>query len=79
MLVKAYNLVGKVKVYYLLLRQLYEIIKGDVEGLTPKSILQMAIKAVNNTAGPNSLIPILLIFGSYLRITEDSPLSPIIT
>ena len=34
----------------------------------------MAVKAVNNTAGPNSIMPILLIFSAYLRITKESPL-----
>jgi hypothetical protein len=32
----------------------------------------MAIKAINNTIGPNSLIPILLVFRAYLRISIDS-------
>jgi hypothetical protein len=30
----------------------------------------MAVKAVNNTASPNGLVPTLLVFGAYLRITE---------
>jgi hypothetical protein len=29
----------------------------------------MAIKAVNNTTGPNGLISILLVFGTYSQIT----------
>jgi len=32
----------------------------------------MTVKAVNNTAGLNSLVLILLIFGTYLRISEIS-------
>jgi hypothetical protein len=36
----------------------------------------MAVKAVNNTAGFNSLIPTLLIFGAFPRIFHNSPLSP---
>jgi hypothetical protein len=39
----------------------------------------MAVKAVNDTAGFNSLISTLLIFGAFLRISHDSPLSPLIT
>ena len=39
----------------------------------------MAIKAVNDSAGPNGIIPILLIFGSYPRITNKSLPSPLIT
>ena len=39
----------------------------------------MAIKAVNNTAGPDGLVPILLVFSLYLRITDQDPLVPTIT
>ncbi|KAI1004168.1 hypothetical protein K3495_g4045 [Podosphaera aphanis] len=33
----------------------------------------MAVKAVNDTAGPNGLVPTLLFFGSYPRIPSDQP------
>ena len=33
----------------------------------------MAIKAINNIVGPNSIIPTLLVFGAYPHITKDSP------
>jgi hypothetical protein len=35
----------------------------------------MAIKTVNNTAGPNGLVPMLLVFGAYPRITKEGPLT----
>jgi hypothetical protein len=35
----------------------------------------MAVKAVNDTAGPNRLVPTLLVFGAYLRLTAESLLS----
>jgi hypothetical protein len=38
----------------------------------------MAVKAVNNTIGLNRLVPTLLVFRAYPRITEQDPLSPII-
>jgi hypothetical protein len=38
--------------------------------------LQIAVKAVNDSVGPDSIIPILLVFGAYLRITNNSLLSP---
>jgi hypothetical protein len=41
--------------------------------------LQMAVKAVNNTAGPNGLVPTLLVFSAYLRITNLDPPAPLIT
>jgi len=30
----------------------------------------MAVKAVNNTAGPNGLVPTLLVYRAYLRIDK---------
>jgi len=36
--------------------------------------LQMAVKAINNTAGPDRLVPTLLVYGAYLRISNlNSP------
>ena len=35
----------------------------------------MAIKAVNNTASPNGLIPILLVYRAYPRISNLDPLA----
>jgi len=32
----------------------------------------MAIKAVNNTASPDRLVPTLLVYGAYLRISNLS-------
>jgi hypothetical protein len=37
-------------------------------------VLQITIKAINNTVGPNSLISTLLVFGTYPRIaTTNTP------
>ena len=32
----------------------------------------MAVKAVNNSARPDGIVPILLIFGTYPKMAEDS-------
>jgi len=40
--------------------------------------LQMAFKAINDLARPNSLISILLVFRAYPRIIKLDILSPII-
>jgi hypothetical protein len=32
----------------------------------------MAVKAINNSAGPDGIILILLVFGAYLYIIKDS-------
>ena len=31
----------------------------------------MVLKAVNNTAGPDGLVPTLLVFGAFLRVNID--------
>jgi hypothetical protein len=33
----------------------------------------MAVKAINDTAGPDGLVPTLLIFGAYPRMTSMDP------
>ena len=39
----------------------------------------MAVKAVNNTASPNGLVPTLLVYRAYPRITNLGPPAPSIT
>ena len=39
----------------------------------------MAVKAVNDTAGPNGLVPTLLVYRAYLRISNLDPPTPSIT
>lgn len=53
--------------YYAILHTTYQIIID--EDITQKEIaLQMALKLVNDIAGPNGLVPTLLVFGSYSRM-----------
>jgi hypothetical protein len=75
-LVKAYNSVGLVERYHALLCRVYEILKAELkdEHINKEMILQMAVKAVNDSAGPDRIVLTLLVFGSYPRITEiDAP------
>ena len=36
----------------------------------------MAVKAVNDTAGPDRLVPTLLVYRAYLRISNLDPPAP---
>ena len=74
--VEAHNSVGKVERYHAPLRRAYEIISSELEGASEELTLQMAVKAVNDSAGPDGLVPTLLVFGAYPRMTDDSPPSP---
>ena len=78
MLVKAYNNIGKVERYHNPLRRVYKIIRAELkdEGIDDEVCLQMAVKAINDTAGPNGLVLILLVFGAYPRMTSADPLLP---
>ena len=63
--IKAYNSIGKVEQYYTPLCRVYKIISLELEDASKELILQMAIKAVNNSAGPDRLVPTLLVFSAY--------------
>jgi hypothetical protein len=39
----------------------------------------MAVKAINNTASPNGLVPTLLVYRAYLRISKLDPPTPSVT
>jgi hypothetical protein len=79
--VKAHNSVGQVERYYAPLRRAYEIIQDELknEQIDKEIMLQMAIKAINDSAGPDGIVPTLLVFGTYPRLTEIDPPSPSVT
>ena len=75
--VEAHWSIGKVEEYHGPIRRAYEIITEEMQGTGSKiSRLQMAVKAVNDTANPDGLVPTLLVFGAYPRINMDSPPTP---
>jgi hypothetical protein len=79
--VEAYNSIDKIEQYYGFLRRAYKIICDelyDIETSTEMS-LQMVVKAINDLVEPDGIIPILLVFGAYPRITNNSALSLITT
>ena len=51
--------------YYILLYCVYKIISSELKGASKELTLQIAIKAVNNFASLDGLIPILLVFSTY--------------
>ena len=63
--VKAYNSIRKVKWYYMPLHCVYKIISSELKGTNKELTLQMAVKAVNDSASPDRLILILLVFSAY--------------
>jgi len=63
--IKAYNSIRKVERYHTLLRRVYKIISLELEDTSEELTLQIAIKAVNNSASLDGLIPTLLVFSAY--------------
>jgi hypothetical protein len=78
-LVKAHNSISKVEQYYGPLQQAYKILSNKLLSANKEAILQIAVKAVNDSAEPDGIVPILLIFKPYPCITKDFLLSPFIT
>jgi hypothetical protein len=66
-LVESHSSVGLVERYYTPLHYAYEILKDELndEQIDKDMILQMAMKAVNDLAGLNGLVPTLLVFRAY--------------
>jgi hypothetical protein len=80
-LVEAHNSVGQVERYYTPLRRVYKIIQDELkdEHIDKEIMLQMAVKAINDSAGPDGIVPTLLVFSVYSRLTKLDPPSPSVT
>jgi hypothetical protein len=78
--VKAHNSVGLVERYHALLRRAYKIMKEKLKDkhINKEIILQIAVKAVNDSARPDRIVLTLLVFGLYPKMTEIDPPSPTI-
>ncbi|KAM3500793.1 hypothetical protein MY11210_009462 [Beauveria gryllotalpidicola] len=78
--VEAHNVIGKAERYHGVLRRAYEILDEEVgNDMTSDQKFQAAVKAVNDTAAPDGLVPTLLVFGAYPRLTDASPPSASVT
>ena len=71
--IEAHHSIGKAEKYHGTIKRAYEILSVELRNVAAEKILQMAVKAVNDTAGPDSLVPTLLVFGAYPRMTQTSP------
>jgi hypothetical protein len=65
--VEAHNNISKIEQYHGLLQQAYKILSKKLLLLLIKKkvILQMTVKAVNNSAGPDRIVSTLLVFKAY--------------
>src|SRR5271155_1799902 len=77
--VEAHNSIGMVERYHGPLRRAYQIITVEIPDINKDMALQMAFRAINDTAGPDGLVPTLLVFGAYPRMVESDAPSPSVT
>ena len=68
--VEAHNSVGIVERYHALVRRAYSIISAEIPDIDKDMALQMAFEAVNDSAGPDGLVPTLLVYGAFPRMTN---------
>lgn len=77
--VEAHNSIGMVERYHGPIRRAYQIIAVELPDIDRDMALQMAFKAISDTAGPDGLVPTLLVFGAYPRMVESDAPSRTIT
>ena len=77
--VETHHSIDQIERYHGLFRRIYLIIISKILGIDPNLELQMALKAVNDSIESHELVPILLIFGAYSRMTELDAPSPTIS
>ena len=76
--VEAHWSIGIVERHHSLVRRVYKIIAQKLAGakISKEFMLQISIKANKDTAGPNGLVPTLLVFGAYPQMTTLDPPNP---
>ena len=75
-LIEAHDRISKIERAHRELRRSYTIFKEFFrnQGLSRNDLLKLSIKACNDSAGPDGLVPTLLVFGVYPRVSwNDSP------
>jgi Reverse transcriptase (RNA-dependent DNA polymerase) len=65
--VESHNSLGSGERYHEPLRRTYLKVRMDYPQIQPQLALRLAIKALNDTAGPEGLVPSLLVFGVLPR------------
>ncbi|KAL2885168.1 Ribonuclease H-like domain [Ceratocystis lukuohia] len=76
---EAHHRVGKVERAHAMLKRAFSVMTKENSGVDRALNLQMAVKAVNDTSGPEGLVPTMLVFGAYPRLTSASTPSPSMT
>lgn len=70
--IESHNAIGVGERYHAPLRRIYNKIREDVPDIVPTLALQLTVKAMNDTTGPEGLVPSLLVFGILPRFPPTS-------
>ena len=65
---EVHNSTGVGELYHTPLRNTFRKLRIDHPSVDKKLLLQMAVKACNDSLGPEGIIPGALVFGTYLSI-----------
>ena len=73
--VESPNSMTFVERYYNPLRRAYKIVSQELPNASIEEVLQYAIKSVNDSLGPDGLVPTLLVYGALPRLgfSTDKP------
>lgn len=66
--VEAAHSMSIVERYHQPVRRAYKMIKKETPDTDNETTLQMAIKSINDSVGPDGLVPTLLVFGALPRL-----------
>ncbi len=66
--VESANSMSFVERYHKPLKRAYKIMEKEAPSLDPESLLQGALKALNDSTGPDGLVPTLLVYGALPRL-----------
>lgn len=62
--IESHNSIGAGESYHRQLRRVFNCIRSETPNVEPEHALRLAIKAINDTAGSNGLVPSMLVFGT---------------
>jgi len=74
--IESHNAIGSGERYHMPLRRVFNVLKKEHTSLNDKNILRIALKGINDTMGPNGLVPSLLVFGVLPSFPSPSRNTP---
>ena len=77
--VETHHSIDQIEKYHEFFRKIYLIIISEILDIDPNQSLQMTFKTINDSVESHGLMPTLLIFDAYPRMSESNAFAPSIT